>query len=122
QISCSHKISQVRFNYLGQFDSEADNALFTNSEHTTGKETCDSNNITTMLDINCMVVGGEFKIDIAFSKNVYKPETIQQLKDSYLNNLAKIIDHTLNEDDIYFIPSDFEVAGITQEDLDSLFS
>jgi amino acid adenylation domain-containing protein/non-ribosomal peptide synthase protein (TIGR01720 family) len=115
------QVSEIRFNYLGQFDKEVDNKLFSISNIYTGEESDASNSMTTKIDINCMVVNGVFTIEIGFNRNQYKIETLENFKDNYLMNLKAIATHTLKENKVYYTPSDFKGCKLEQRDIDSLF-
>ena len=113
--------SQIRFNYLGQFDKEVDNDLFSISNIYTGEESATENFMTTGIDINCMVVNGVFTVEFAFNKKQYKLETLESFKNSYMENLKAVIDHTIKEEKVHFTPSDFNGCPLNQRELDSLF-
>jgi amino acid adenylation domain-containing protein/non-ribosomal peptide synthase protein (TIGR01720 family) len=113
--------SSVRFNYLGHFDSEAENELFTYVSMNTGEDVCRSNNMTAVIEINCMIAGGLLSFDLVYNCKAFKEETIQEFTNNYIAELKHIIDYVLSVDDIVFTPSDFDTADINQEELDSLF-
>lgn len=113
--------SEIRFNYLGQFDKEVDNELFSISNIYTGEESDARNSMTTKVDINCMVVNGVFTIEIGFNRNQYKIETLENFKENYLLNLKSIAAHTLKENEVHYTPSDFKGCKLQQRDIDSLF-
>jgi amino acid adenylation domain-containing protein/non-ribosomal peptide synthase protein (TIGR01720 family) len=113
--------SEIRFNYLGQFDKEVDNELFSISNIYTGEESDASNSMTTKIDINCMVVNGVFTIEIGFNRNQYKIETLENFMDNYLLNLKAIAQHTLGENKVHYTPSDFKGCKLQQRDIDNLF-
>ncbi|MFZ5988544.1 MAG: condensation domain-containing protein, partial [Bacillota bacterium] len=115
------RVPELRFNYLGRFDKEANNDFFAYSDLYSGSDTCSTNPITAKLEINCMVVNDVFELDIYFNKKTYKEETILNLRDKYLGNLMDTVFYTTTSDDVYFTPSDFETLDINQEDLDMLF-
>ncbi|MCP4151126.1 MAG: hypothetical protein GY757_25505, partial [bacterium] len=46
--------SRVRFNYLGQFDKEISNELFSHCDAYTGEEIGQENALSTLIEINCM--------------------------------------------------------------------
>ncbi|HYF81967.1 MAG TPA: amino acid adenylation domain-containing protein [Clostridia bacterium] len=114
-------LAQVRFNYLGQFDNEVENELFSYANNKTGDDVGMNNDMTAILEINCMVVKGQLEFNMNFNNKAFEEETLQSFSTNYLTNLEYIIDHVLNRDDVYFTPSDFETIEIKQEDLDILF-
>ncbi|PEF81560.1 nonribosomal peptide synthetase subunit [Bacillus toyonensis] len=74
------------------------------------------------MDIEDMVVNGALKINIIYSKNRFKDETIQKFIESYVNTLKLILDKCIEKDFKEFTPSDFGAVEISQEDLDALFN
>ena len=115
------RMTELRFNYLGRFDKESDNDIFSYSHLTTGSESCLTNTMTARLEINCMVINDMFEIEIFYNEKAYKEETMSGFRDRYLRNLENIISYTVGSDDVYFTPSDFETLDMNQEELDSLF-
>ncbi|EPR07515.1 condensation domain-containing protein, partial [Ruminiclostridium papyrosolvens] len=115
------RMTELRFNYLGRFDKESDNDIFSYSHLKTGSETCLTNTMTAKLEINCMVINNMFEIEIFYNEKAYKEETMSDFRDRYLRNLENIISYTVGSDEVYFTPSDFETLDMNQEELDSLF-
>ena len=114
--------SEIRFNYLGQFDSEMNNDLFSLSNEDQGRETDAENSLTTGLEINIMVVNSELRIAISYNGKAHLKATICWFRDTYLKNLESLLEHISEQSDVYFTPSDFDSAELSEEDLDVLFS
>jgi amino acid adenylation domain-containing protein/non-ribosomal peptide synthase protein (TIGR01720 family) len=117
----AENLAQVRFNYLGQFDNEVENALFSYATNKTGDDVGMNNDMTAILEINCMAVKGQLEFKLSFNSTAFEKETLQSFTTNYLTNVEYIIDHVVNIDDVYFTPSDFETIEIKQDDLDILF-
>ncbi|SFA53242.1 non-ribosomal peptide synthase domain TIGR01720/amino acid adenylation domain-containing protein [Pedobacter suwonensis] len=117
----ANKISEVRFNYLGNFDAEFDNDLFgyTGDYHT--EDTAPGNQLTAKLDFNLMIMNGSLHTEMAFNTEAHKVSTMTILLDSFNQYLNLILEHTRNENDVHFSPSDFDAVAIDQNELDSLF-
>ncbi|OPZ87550.1 MAG: Tyrocidine synthase 1 [Firmicutes bacterium ADurb.Bin419] len=115
------KLAEIRFNYLGRFDKEADNDIFAYSLLKSGSDISSANHITAKLEINCMVAKGSFEMDINFSNKMFREETILAFRNKYFKNLKDIISFTATNEDVFFTPSDFETLDIGQDDLDALF-
>lgn len=113
-------LSQIRFNYLGQFDKEVDNDLFSYCNKYTGKEMASSNDITSKLEINSMIINGKLNIAFGYNKKSFNKNTIEELIDTYLNNLKSILEFLKKEKDIYYTPSDFETVDISEDDLNEI--
>jgi amino acid adenylation domain-containing protein/non-ribosomal peptide synthase protein (TIGR01720 family) len=112
---------EVRFNYLGQFDSEVDTPLFSYSHQSTGPDVSPNNHLTAKLEINAMILKGTLKIDINHNKKAYNPETIETFANDYIKNLKEILNHIKNEDNVHFTPSDFDTVDLSEDDLAALF-
>ena len=115
------KISQVRFNYLGEFNEAFDNDLFSFTRQDTGFESDPENHLTAVLEFNCLVIDSKFRVEIQYNKLSYRKETIDSLKKSFISELQLILCHIKNEKEIHFTASDFDMAGLSNEDLDVLF-
>lgn len=111
----------VRFNYLGQFDSEVQNDLFSYAEVDTGEDADVNNSMTAMMEINCMSAGGTLKFELSYNGRALREETMDRFAQNYINNLKRVIDHVLGMEDIVFTPSDFDTVKLGQEELDMLF-
>jgi amino acid adenylation domain-containing protein/non-ribosomal peptide synthase protein (TIGR01720 family) len=112
---------EIRFNYLGQFDSINHNDLFSFSQLSSAKEICESNPMSAKLDINSMIVDGLFQFEISYNSTTYKEESMASLRDRLIRNLIMVINSTIQKTDTEFTPSDFDTADIEQDDLDKLF-
>jgi non-ribosomal peptide synthase protein (TIGR01720 family) len=74
-----------------------------------------------LLDVEGWVSGGCLRVAWTFSDKVYRRETVQALSDRFLRNLGSLIQHCQASAG-GFTPSDFPVAGLSQEDLDDLLA
>jgi len=113
--------SQIRFNYLGQFQQELNNDLFSFCHLNTGRESDPDNELTANLEWNGMVVDGQLRFDIVYNSNAYKGSTIRRLHENFFARLTEILTHIRNSTELYFTPSDFEGLEIDQKELNDLF-
>lgn len=111
----------VRFNYLGQFDREVENPLFSYSPQSTGPDIDLENDLTVVLEINALVLNGVFNVDILYHREVFSEESMSSLAEKYIRNLRAILEHTGKEHDIHHTPSDFPNANLDEDDLKALF-
>jgi amino acid adenylation domain-containing protein/non-ribosomal peptide synthase protein (TIGR01720 family) len=114
-------LTPVRFNYLGQFDAEVNNELFSLLHEETGSDVSPSNHITCMLELNSMIVNGQFMMTITYNQLAHAKETIRQFRDKYFSHLNTILDFLQGAEEIQFTPSDFDVEELNSEDLKQLF-
>lgn len=115
-----HERAAVRFNYMGQFDSEMNNDVFHYSGEPHGRETDIRNQITVALEINCMIIGGKLTLALLYNKEAHYASTIIRFKDLFFENLEMILACVKGEKGGPFNPSDFAV-DLDQEEFDALF-
>lgn len=114
------QLSEIRFNYLGQFEKELNNDLFTYTGASTGSDVDPENAMTTKLELISMVIDGRLTMEARYNGKAHKESTIRWFMDAFFNNLGLICEHIKNEDELHFTPSDFSVE-LDQEELDALF-
>lgn len=114
------QLTEVRFNYLGQFEKELNNDMFTYTDASTGSDIGPENVMTTKLELIAMVIDGRLIMEARYSGKAHKEATIRWFVDAFFNNLGLICEHIKNEDELHFTPSDFSVE-LDQEELDALF-
>lgn len=114
--------SRVRFNYLGQFDREISNDIFSYSDLDTGADIGPQNALTTMIEIDCMIMKGSLVFDLYYSKKVFAPGKIDALLEKLKGILQEMTVKLAQDDEIYFTPSDFDTVDLDEEDLENLFA
>lgn len=92
QLGDSVKTSEIRFNYLGQFDHEVENELFSYVTASHGSEVDVANRMTAKLEFNLIAISGELVIEISYNCLAHKESTILKLKDLFFESLASILD------------------------------
>lgn len=117
----SNSRTQIRFNYLGYFDNEAGNDLFSYSDIKTGSDTGMDNEMTAVIDINCMAVKQRFIVEISYNRKAITEACMNKIAADYISHLEHIIDHSSKMEELHFTPSDFNTVSLKQEDLDMLF-
>ncbi len=120
-VKAQKDTSEIRFNYLGQFDNEINNELFNFSDVNTGSETDPGNFLTTQIEINCMISQGQLNMEINYNDKSYKRETIERFNKAFFVHLNNILNHIKSEEDVHFTPSDFDAVELDEEDLNVLF-
>ncbi len=115
--------AEIVFNYLGQFNNKISddsawkfgNTPLILNQHDEGKR-------CHLIEINSIVSGGKFRIEFAFSKNVFRIETIDNLAANFIRSLQNIIQHCTSAESTGYTPSDFSAAGLDQHELDNLIA
>ena len=121
-LSNEFKMPEIMFNYLGQFGRELKNELFSYNVRQKQKLSGEDNTMSAKIECNIMVVENVLQVEILFNQNAHNESTILNLKDNFINNIEKIIQHLKDQNEVLLTPLDFQSATMTQEDLDSLFN
>ncbi|RKD31340.1 non-ribosomal peptide synthetase [Lacrimispora algidixylanolytica] len=108
----------IRFNYLGDLDNIIDKNII-NFDFGLGMD--EKNHVSCLMDIAIMVVNKKIRIDITYN-NGLKYEIVRDFCQDYIKIMGLILEESNNKCVKELTPSDFDVANISQEDLDSLFT
>ncbi|KNY24961.1 non-ribosomal peptide synthetase [Pseudobacteroides cellulosolvens] len=114
--------SRIRFNYMGDTVISGDNELFSFSWDDSGDECSKMNNMTCLIDITAMIIEGRMKINLAYSINKFKHETIKEFMERYTGYLKEIIRYCCEKEESEFTSSDFDTLNLSEFDLDTLFN
>ncbi|MBW4510719.1 MAG: amino acid adenylation domain-containing protein [Scytonematopsis contorta HA4267-MV1] len=115
--------AQISFNYLGQFDQiiNTSSTIQLASEFA-GLEHSLYGNRAHLLDINSIIIGNQLQIDWTYSRNVHLHATIENLAQEFVKALQSLIAHCLNPENGGYTPSDFELAKVSQLELDQVLA
>ncbi|MHC8327941.1 non-ribosomal peptide synthetase [Pseudomonas sp. LB1P83] len=112
---------RITFNYLGQFDSQFDDAaLFVPASESAGEEQSPLAPLGNWLELNGRVYGGELSLGWTFSREMFNEATVQRLADEYAVELRALIEHCSQSRHAGITPSDVPLAALTQAQLDAL--
>jgi amino acid adenylation domain-containing protein/non-ribosomal peptide synthase protein (TIGR01720 family) len=75
-----------------------------------------------LIDLNCIVAGGQLGMEWSFSEDVFRVETIELLAEKYVEGLRKLIEHCMSPEAGGYTASDFPLAGMDQAKLDKVLS
>jgi non-ribosomal peptide synthase protein (TIGR01720 family) len=115
--------TELTFNYLGQLDNlRREGSLLRLSDESTGRSQSELGKRPTLLDVNAMVFDGCLHVDWTFSANVHRAQTIESVGRAFVSHLAALIEHCSSPVACGYTPSDFPLAELDQETLDSLVS
>ncbi|MEG0859820.1 MAG: non-ribosomal peptide synthetase [Pseudomonas sp.] len=113
--------ARITFNYLGQFDQQFQaDALFQPMDEPAGEAHDLEAPLPNWLSVDGQVFAGELQLRWTFSRERYDARTIEQLAQAYKAELLGLIEHCLTPGNGSFTPSDFPLARLTQEQIDSL--
>lgn len=113
---------QLVFNYLGQLGQALNGRLIRlarihmDTAHAAGALR------PAQIEVNASVVNSKLNLDWTFSTNLYRPDTVEQFALLYVDCLRGLIDHCLCPDAGGSTPSDFALAGLSQQELDQIYS
>jgi len=111
----------IRFNYLGQFDSELNNELFVYNRLSTGNDIDPDNTITAGLEFNSMISDGELIMEISYHKKACKEPMAHWLMKTFFKNLEEVLHHIRSQHEVHFTASDFDAVDLDDEELKALF-
>ncbi|MBU2709127.1 non-ribosomal peptide synthase/polyketide synthase, partial [Zooshikella marina] len=120
-IVLSHAISDVVFNYLGQFSTGSDQLTIDVAESDDitafsylGKEESAARSKQHLLEITGIAVNGELEFNFEFDSQVLPVANIERLANAYQVCLTQLVDHCLNSEGGH-TPSDFTLLSLTRE-------
>ncbi|OMQ07601.1 condensation domain-containing protein, partial [[Flexibacter] sp. ATCC 35103] len=117
-------IPAIEFNYLGDFGSGVTNknedSIFEYASEYIGANNDDSNGNDVLLIVTGILVDEKLSITINFNKEVYHKKTIQDLVDSYKENLVALIEELSAIRENYLTPSDLTFKKISISTLSEL--
>ena len=113
--------ARITFNYLGQFDQQFDaHALFQPLDAPAGLAHDLDAVLPNWLSVDGQVYGGALQLRWTFSSERYEHATIAALAEDYRRELLALVAHCLADGNGSFTPSDFPLAHLSQEQIDSL--
>ncbi|MDX1414821.1 MAG: condensation domain-containing protein [Candidatus Promineifilaceae bacterium] len=112
---------QVLFNYLGQVSQRAQpGSLLQPLAIDAGQVVSPQNSRVHLIDINSWIADGRLHVKWQYSMNHFQHSAVERAANLYISELERIIDHCLGVDREHHTPSDFPLADLEQNDLDSL--
>ncbi len=117
------RVADVLFNYLGQFDRVLqEKGFFAIARESVGPARSARMRRDHLLQINGQVAGGRLQVSWGFSDQMHRGETVEQWASEFLKRLRALIEHCQSKEAGGYIPSDFPLAQLSQEELDRLVS
>jgi amino acid adenylation domain-containing protein/non-ribosomal peptide synthase protein (TIGR01720 family) len=114
--------ARVSFNYLGQLDSAFRDEEFRLSGEPTGPAVSPRAERPYWLDISGLVKDGQLEMSLCYSTALHRPDNIERLAGLLKASLTEIVEHCLSTGAGGYTPSDFPLAGLSQFQLDTLFT
>ena len=115
--------AQIIFNYLGQFDQALpENSPFAPAGEDKGRDRDPACIRDSLIDISGSIAGNQLHIRFAFSRNLFKEETVTELAGYYIEELRTLIEHCQNPEAGGHTASDFELAKLDNKKLDKVMA
>ncbi|WP_312653314.1 non-ribosomal peptide synthetase [Aminipila sp.] len=112
---------QISFNYMGQFDDDIRNEIFSLSDIEVESNRSLKGQRSCSIDINGIVLNGKLKMEISYSKQQYKYKEIERFTDLYKEMLCELIFHCINKHEPEMTPSDFTGKNMSLEEMEDIF-
>jgi|GEM_PF-1049508 len=110
----------ISFNYLGQVPNIGSDSSVSIVNMDVKNMIGGCNKRPNLIDVLCLVIGSHLKIEFVYSKNKHMRETIESLALRFKDELSRIIFHCIDPNNFDITPSDFELAGLDQSQLDKI--
>jgi amino acid adenylation domain-containing protein/non-ribosomal peptide synthase protein (TIGR01720 family) len=116
----SNGVFDIVFNYLGQLDNIAGlNKKITLAPEEHGSDIGPDNHFNEKFMIDCSVSNGALSFLWRYSSRQYKPATISDLAEKFIENLTLLINHCSYRKETEHTPSDFGLNGsVSYQELD----
>jgi amino acid adenylation domain-containing protein/non-ribosomal peptide synthase protein (TIGR01720 family) len=113
--------AEVSFNYLGQVGSSlAESRLWRGAAEPRGVERSPLQVRAYRISIDGAVVAGELRFGWTYSEALYERSTIEDLAQSFLGALRKLIERRETGAGEVYVPADFPDLDLSQEKLDRI--
>ncbi len=114
---------EIVFNYLGQFQPDSEElSLFKPLAGFNDDERSPRSRRSYLLEISASIKGKNLLIDIMYSKNQFRTESIKKFLALYEGELIKLLAFLKNDAGGVYTPSDFQDVDLNEEALEDLFS
>ena len=112
---------QIGFNYLGQFDSLAEEgAVFAPSRASIGAPRSMAGQRAHLLDINGGIAGGQLQLEWTYNAHCHRRTTIEKVAEDFINALRGLIAHCQSTEASGYTPSDFPDVALDEAEIDAL--
>ncbi|NNF16909.1 MAG: hypothetical protein HKN70_09175 [Gammaproteobacteria bacterium] len=114
--------SQILFNYLGQVDRESTSSKYLSMvDDRCGEARSARCERAYLLEINARIREGQLQLDWSYNRAYHNLATIERLAEVFADNIRTLIDITGSDEATpVHVPSDFPLAGLSQQELDNI--
>ena len=114
--------SGVSFNYLGQVNAAGLGDAFELETAQAPGYVGHRNVRPNLIDMVCMVSGGRLLCEVVYSRNRHSRTSVQDLARAFTVELQSVVEHCGDPAHFDLTPSDFDLAGLDQDQLERLIS
>ncbi|AXT51937.1 amino acid adenylation domain-containing protein [Aquimarina sp. BL5] len=107
----SENIEEIIFNYLGQFQTNVDNDIFSFAKESKGEDISLENKNSTKLGINGSVINETLQLVWSYDANRFEDNTIIKLAETFKQNLCEIIELCSRIEAPIKTPHDYGLSG-----------
>lgn len=108
------------FNFLGEFQSKYQDFEIEFIEEY--KDRAPENHLVNPIEINCAIISKKLTVEVRYDTKRISTDFIKNLNNTFLYCIKEIICYCINKNDIVLMDVDYLDSGITQEEIDNLFS
>ncbi len=114
--------AEVSYNYFGQVDdAAAGEGLMRIDNSGSGMSRSSKGQRSYALEVSSAVTGGRLRVEWVYSAELQSRERVEELAGLYIESLKEIITHCRSDEAGGYTPSDFPLAGLTEQQLDRLY-
>src|SRR5579871_561033 len=114
-------IPEISFNYLGQFDQMLANGSVLAGVVTDLSLACSPRQPRAhLLEVDCLVADGQFRVNWAFSQGVHRASTIEALAMEFMEALRALLADSPLRDPSIAVDPDFPGLDLSKENLDKI--
>jgi non-ribosomal peptide synthase protein (TIGR01720 family) len=113
--------AELLFNYWGQVDRGlATTGLFRPAPEPVRGLVSPRGRRSHLLEVGCRVTGGELEMEWTYSRNQFRPGTVEGWADGFVEALGELVEAARTDGPSAAVPSDFPLMGVNQKQLDRL--
>src|SRR5262249_10323705 len=117
----AHPPPEISFNYLGQWDTLfARSRRFALARESSGSPHFGEQERACLIEVNALVDEHRLRVDWRFNEPTHSLETITKLAALFTSALRELLEHCRAETGGGLVASDFELSGLSQDELDSI--
>ncbi|MCY9181156.1 bacitracin non-ribosomal peptide synthetase BacA [Bacillus haynesii] len=110
----------LSFNYFGEMNNDMNRKVFSQSPFSPGESIGGKIERHCAIEMNAISLNGELTIYTTFNQDQYQTSAIEQLNQSFKENLEKIVDHCVGKDGSDMTPSDYGDVSLGLEELERI--